>query len=357
MELYLAAIQPYFLPGALSFIATFILCVLSLRLFPKWGLLDKPQKYGLKRAPIPYSGGLIMFVVFVAGLFLFMDFDKHLTGVLIAVIMIVGVSFIDDRKGLSPLIRLGVQVLAGLTLILSGIGITSVTNPFGGVFFLDGWEVPITFNDQIYHLTLLADVFTILWVVALMNVVNWLDGLPGLVSGVSLIGSVVIFMLSIRPDFHYIDQTDVSMLAIMLGGICLAFWLFDFSPPKILMGDTGTMFLGFMLAVLSIFSGGKIATALLIMGFPILDAAWVILRRLWEKKSPFKGDLRHFHHRLLGVGFTERQAICFIYVLSAVFGGVALFSGSKQKLIALGVMFILMTILAILVVSKGRKKA
>ncbi len=356
MTAYLQALQPYLFPAAVAFSLTFVLSAFALWLFPRWGLMDKPKKYGLKRRPIPYSGGLVMFVVFLGCLFMFMDFDKHLIGVVIAATMLVGVSFLDDRYGLSPYLRLGVQILAAITIVLAGVGITSVTNPFGGLIHLDQYEVPITLGDTIYQITILADLFTILWVVLLVNTVNWLDGLPGLVSGIGVIGSLVLFILSIRPDFHYIDQTDVALLAVIIAGIAFAFWFFDFHPPKMLMGDTGSMFLGFMLAVLAIFSGGKIATALLIMGFPILDAMWVILRRIVKRQSPFRGDFGHFHHRLLHAGFKERQATLFIYTLSAIFGGLALFLGSKQKLVALIAMAILMGFLGSLVVLKGRKK-
>ncbi len=346
---YLQALQPYLLPGFVAFALTFVLTAFSLYVFPRLGLLDKPKKYGLKRAPIPYSGGLIIFAVFLICLGIFMDFDKHLWGVVIAATMIVTVSFLDDRIGLSPILRLGVQLV-----VLAGVGIASVTNPFGGLIYLDTYEIPIAIGDMVYNFTILADLFTILWIILLMNTLNWMDGVPGIVSGLTAIGSVVMFILAIRPNFHYIDQADVALLAVILAGCALAFWLFDFTPAKILMGDTGSMFLGFMLATLAIFSGGKIATALLIIGFPILDALWVIGRRLYQRKSPFRGDLRHIHHRLMKAGFSERQAVFFIYTVSVIFGGTALFLGSAQKMVALSVMLVLMVILGGLVVMKGR---
>jgi UDP-GlcNAc:undecaprenyl-phosphate GlcNAc-1-phosphate transferase len=306
----------------------------------------------LKRKPIPYYGGLILFVVFFVCAFFFLELDKHLVGLLTAAALIVGVSFLDDRFNLNPLLRLGVQFLAAFTVVLSGIGMTSITNPFGGIIPLDTYQIPFEIGGVIYHFTVLADVFTILWIVAMINTVNWLDGLPGLVSGISFIGSLLIFMLGIRPNFHYIDQADVAILAIVMAGMTLAFWFFDFWPPKMLMGDTGAMFLGFLLAILSIFAGGKIATAFLIMGFPLLDFVWVIARRILQGKSPFKGDLYHFHHRLLRAGLTERQVVVTIYLISALFGGIALFLDSKEKLVAIGVMVVLMGGLGVWAVRK-----
>ena len=355
MNAYLQALAPYWFPGLLAFILTLVLTAIALRVFPKFGLMDKPHKYGLKRPPIPYSGGIILFLVFLALVVFFLDLEKHLLGVLIGGGMIVSMSFLDDRYGLSPFLRLGVQILAGFTVVLSGVGIAAVSNPLGGIISLDTWQIPIALGETVYHFVVFADLLTILWIVAMVNTMNWLDGIPGLTSGISAIGAGVMFLLAIRPNFHYIDQTEAATLAVIVVGAAFAFWWFDFSPPKILMGDTGSMFLGFMLAILAIFSGGKIATAFLVMGFPLLDFAWVILRRLWKRQSPFKGDFGHFHHRLLRAGFTERQSLGLIYCVCAVFGGAALFLGTEQKLIAVGVMLVLMVGLGTFVVLRGQR--
>lgn len=356
MNAYLQAIAPYWLPGLLAFGLTFLGVVIALWLFPKIGLLDKPQKYGLARAPIPYSGGLILFAVFIALVLVFLPLEKHLIGVLVAASMIVLVSFLDDRYGLSPFLRLGVQILAAFTVVLSGIGIAAVSNPLGGTIPLDTWQIPFQLGETLYQFTVWADLFTMLWIVAMINTMNWLDGIPGLASGISTIGAGVMFLLAIRPNFHYIDQTEAAILAVIVAGSAFAFWWFDLHPPQILMGDTGSMFLGFMLAILAIFSGGKIATAFLVMGFPLLDFAWVILRRFWKGRSLFRGDFGHFHHRLLRAGFTERQSAFLIYAMCILFGGTALFLGSSQKLVAIGVMVVLMGLLGTFVVLRGRGK-
>lgn len=352
---YWEAAQPYFLPALVAFVLTVAFVRLALQFFPKWGLMDRPHLYGHRRPPIPYSGGLVIFLVFVIGALMFLDWDKHVAGLLVASFMIVAVSFLDDRYRLPPLLRLGVQCLAGLVVIASGIGITTVTNPLGGLLHLDAWQIPFSIGETTYHFNVLADLFTLIWIVLLMNTVNWLDGLPGQVSGISALAFGILFVLSIRPNFHYIDQTQVAVLAVLLAASSLAFWWFDFYPPKILMGDSGSMFLGFMLAILAIFSGGKIATTLLVMGFPILDALWVIGRRLWRGQSPFKGDLSHFHHRLLKMGLNERQTIFTIYGLCGLFGGVALGLGSSQKLLAIGVMLLVMVCLAFIVVLREKQ--
>jgi UDP-GlcNAc:undecaprenyl-phosphate GlcNAc-1-phosphate transferase len=326
-------------------------------LFPKIGLMDRPLKYGLKRKPIPYYGGLIIFFCFVVSTLIFVKIDIHLIGLLVGAVLITGISFLDDLKGLSPWLRLFVQILAAVVLVFSGIGIHSISNPFGAAFSLDSLQLNLSI-DQLYQIAVLSALFTIIWVVAIVNTMNWLDGLNGLTSGITVIAALTLFMLSTRPGIHYdiSSQVPVAMMSIILFAVALAFWLFDFYPAKILMGDTGSMFLGFLLAALAIFSGGKVATAFLVLGFPILDALWVISRRIISGKSPMKGDMRHLHHRLLEIGMSEPKALLLIYALCGVFGGIAVFLEGIQKVFAIATMLVLMLILGIIAVYYGNKK-
>ncbi|MFC1655916.1 glycosyltransferase family 4 protein [Patescibacteria group bacterium] len=345
----------YLIPALFSFLLTGILTLLALKLFPKWGLLDRPHKYGLKRKPIPYYGGLVIVFVFVLSVIIFTDIDKNVLGVLIGALMIAGISFLDDLKGVSPWIRLIVQFLAAFTIVISGIGIESITNPLGGVIELNRFIIGVPFGDNVLEFTILADIFTIIWIVLIVNTMNFLDGLNGLVSGVGFIAAITVFILSIG-EHNVIDQTTVATIAVILASTCLAFWFFDFYPAKILMGDTGSMFIGFLLAVFAIFSGGKIATAFLVLGFPILDAFWVITRRIVRGQSPMKGDLKHLHHRLVEVGLTDRKALVLIYLLCTFFGGSAIFLGSTQKLYLIISMGVFMVIMASMIVFYGLKK-
>ena len=286
----------YFLAAISAFFLTVLLVKMAMKFFPKLGLMDRPHKYGLKRDPIPYYGGTIIVFVFMICTFIFVPLDFHVLMMLCAGLLIAGVSFADDYVGLSPQLRLFVQILAALVLVFSGIGIHSISNPIGQPFIFDKVMINL---DGVYQLSLIGALFTIVWVVTIINTMNWLDGLNGLPSGVGAIAALTLFLLSTRTGIHYdiSNQVPVAMMSIIMFAICFGFWLFDFYPAKILMGDTGSMFLGFLLATLAIFSGGKVATAFLVLGFPILDAAWVILRRIMEGKSPMQGDLKHFHHR------------------------------------------------------------
>lgn len=317
---------------------TVVLTWLALKVFPKIGLMDKPHKYGLKRKPIPYAGGVIFYIVFLAVAVWFLPMSTALLGVIVGALILFVVNFVDDIRGLSPWPRLFAQIGAAVCVVLSGVRIESLTNPLGGMINLSGMEVTFGVGPYVFVVSLISLVVTVFWIMAMVNTMNWLDGLNGLPSGVTFIAAVVLFALAVRPDFHYIDQTHTVVLAAALMGMALGFLIFDFSPAKILMGDTGSMFFGYMLAVLAILSGGKVATAFLVMGLPILDFGWVILRRVWQGKSPFKGDLRHFHHRLVKAGFSERKSLFVVYAVCAAFGGTALFLGTGQKVVALAVL-------------------
>ncbi len=316
-----------------------------MKFFPRWGLLDNPKKYGLKRAPIPYFGGLAIFLGFFISVLVFVPLSKEIIGLLAGVVLLTLVSFLDDAFRLPPLLRLGVQILAAGMLIIAGVGITHLTNPFGGALDLTTFDWNLGLGGAEYHFTLIADLFTIMWVLLLTNSLNWLDGVPGLSSGIAGLASLVIFFLAAREGFHYFDQSAVIALAGILAGAALAFTVFNFPPPRILLGDSGSMLLGFVLAALAIFSGGKVATAALVLGFPLLDAAWVILRRIFSGQSPFHGDYGHLHHRLLAAGFTERKTVILVYLASVAFGSIALFiDNSFGKLLALGGLFVVMLV-------------
>jgi UDP-GlcNAc:undecaprenyl-phosphate GlcNAc-1-phosphate transferase len=347
----------YFIPALFSFLLTLTGTFLAVKFFPKLGLMDRPWKYGLKREPIPYYGGLIIFFTFFISILFFVPLDSHLLALLFGAILIVSISFADDLFGLSPHVRLLVQIFAALVLVAAGVGIHSISNPFGSPILLDQFQFLLQFQGAIYPIFLLSALFTVVWIVAVTNTMNFLDGLNGLPSGVSAIAALTLFFLTIRPDIHFdvSSQTPVAMMSIILFASCLAFWLFDFYPAKILMGDTGSMFLGFMIATLAIFSGGKIATAFLVLGLPLLDALWVIVRRILNGNSPFKGDLKHLHHRLLEMGLSHRRALLLFYIICALFGGIAVFLEGKQKVYAIIMLLVFMLILAVLVV-KGRRK-
>lgn len=317
----------YGLIAIVSALVAWVLVRLVLWLFPRVGLMDRPHKYGLKRKPIPYYAGLVILVSLVFGILCWLKLDTRLLFLLGGALVVVAVSFLDDFRGISPYLRLLVQVGVSAGMFFGGISVFALPNPFGPEIGL----MTVTVGG----VAVLSLVATVLWYVLIMNTMNWIDGLNGLPSGVSAIAFATIFFLSIKPGFHAIDQTVVAVIGLVMAVTMLIFWFYDFYPAKILMGDTGSMLLGFLLASMAIYSGGKLATASLALGFPILDAIWVIGRRLMSGKSPFRGDLMHFHHRLIHAGLTVRQALWVIYGLCAVFGAMALVLDHGQKVWAL----------------------
>lgn len=325
----------YLLIALAAFGLMVLSCLIALKAFPKWGLLDQPQKYGLKRKPIPYPGGVLLYFCFLILVLILFDPGAKLIALLAGGGVLALVSFIDDRIGVHPLLRLLVQAFVALILVFGGIGIEGITNPLGGYIDFSAYLIHIQWGSFQSTIMLLSALFTVFWILLLVNTMNWLDGIPGLTSGISAIGCLILFFLSISP---IVNQPDVATLALIMSMLSLGFWLFDFHPAKMIIGDSGSMFLGLMIATLAIFSDGKIATAFLVLGFPILDAMYVTIYRLYHKKAPWKGGewdrerkAVHLHHRLLQRGLSERRVLLLIYLLSATFGMIALFLGTRGK--------------------------
>jgi UDP-GlcNAc:undecaprenyl-phosphate GlcNAc-1-phosphate transferase len=284
-------------------IAGLLCALLAIKFFPKIGLLDFPERYGLKRDKIPYPGGIVLALL---GILICTYFQWYGLAGIIGITGII--SFLDDKFQLPATTRLATQLLiAGAIAIVFGIQIQQTGNPFGeGMFLLP----PI-----------LSLGITIIWLILVQNALNWFDGLKGLCVGVSGIGFLALGLFGlIRPEVAW-ETTLPAFLNITfsLAGICIGAW-FLFFKGKILLGDTGSQVLGLLLGIFSIVAGTKIATTLLVLGLPLLDAAVVVLRRIFlDKKSPLKGDQRHLHHALTKrIG--EKNAVLLLLAISAFLG-------------------------------------
>lgn len=344
-------LSQFWLTGILSFFLMVCLCVLAMEFFPKLGLMDRPSRYGLSRSPIPYYGGILIYIAFVVMTIFLVPLDKHVVALLVGATLIFAVGFLDDLLNLSPFIRLVVQFVAGVVLVVGGVGILSINLPFVGTLVL---------SEPVYNgVMILSALFTVFWVMAVLNTMNFVDGIGGLSSGVTFVAGLTIFALSIHPGIHENpeSQVGVATIALIIAMISLAFLLFDFPKPKILMGDSGSTLLGFIIATLAIFSGGKVATAFLVLGIPILDMIWVVVRRTLKGKKFWHGDLLHLHHRLLGINLSEKLVVLIYLVVTALFGIFAVtFVTTEQKLFILVGLFILMLFLAASLVLLPRKK-
>ncbi len=330
----------------LAFLAALAGYGLVIVLFPKLGLLDFPERYGLTRARLPYPAGIVAVAVFLVFYAWGSEFREQQIGVIVAVSLLGIVSFIDDRTPLSPLLRLTVQCIAAITVFVVGSRIYTLTNPLGGILKLDTFVVSF---GSFGTLPVVSGLFTVAWLLFTVNALNWLDGVPGQVSVVSFVAFLMLGLLALYRN----GEPQTAELAFILAGIALAGCLFDFPPAKVLLGDTGSMFFGFMLGLLGVYSGGKVATVFLALGLPLLDALFVVIRRLSRGDSPLKGGRDHLHHLLLDRGWSERQVIALTASVGTAFGLGALFMSTAQKGIAI---VVLMGIVLVLtkVASNGR---
>lgn len=336
----------------LSFLASAIFVPVVIWLAKKLNILDKPDSARkIHKKPTPLLGGLAIFIAFHLIILIYyrfssaLDFNllpKYLFGIFLGSLIILIGGILDDKYNLAPKIQIVFPVLAIAIVIVSGIGIDWLKNPFGqGIISLDKYEMILFwFHGLPYKLTLVADLFTLFWLLGMTYTTKIMDGIDGLVAGISIIGGLYIFLFSLNKE---IAQPDVALLAIIFVGCYLGFLLFNFNPAKIFLGESGSIFSGFILGVLSIISGSKVAITLILMGIPILDVLWTIIRRLMEKKHPFKtADRKHLHHRLLDAGFSVRKACLFLWSLAVIFGLAALIlQNLNYGLLILGVLVLL----------------
>ncbi len=290
----------------------------SLRLWPRFGWLDFPERYGLKRDRLPYPGGVTLLLLSVFGLWLIEPLR-----ILILPLLILGfLSFRDDRVMVPAWLRLTIHVWLALFLALKGVQIAFISNPFADTNFALAEVLPGV-----------AILLTVVWIVAIQNAMNWFDGLPGLNVGVSGVGFLTLALLGVFRFELWDDpgHFNLTLINFYMAALCAgAFWWYW--QGKIILGDTGSQVLGWLLAVMAIFSGAKIATTLLVLSLPLLDFAWVIFRRVWiEKKSPFKGDLFHMHHLLASRAKAARVTL-YLVGGSLLLGLTAVFLPSDAKL-------------------------
>ncbi len=346
------------------------LTLLTRKLATHFKVLDIPGGRHIHKSPTPKWGGIAIFtVIILAILFLLIFFpyltrfsgfliggfiDKRLLAVVVGGFILVAIGAIDDKITLPPIIKLFWQVIAALIIIASGIGIDFIRNPFGADIQLNTINISINFfGNQIHYISLWGDLIVLIWIVGMINVMNFLDGLDGLAGGVTFIALITLFILSLRTD---VNQVVTAVFCLISAGAVLGFLTQNFNPAKIFMGDSGSMLLGYLLAVLAIISGGKVATAFLALGFPILDGLWVFFRRIIEGHSPFIADKKHLHHRLLALGLSQKSTVVIIYILTALFGAIALLTTTQEKMIALVWLLVLMVVLAVTLVVLEHKK-
>lgn len=314
-----------------------------------FNILDDPKSgptgnRKIHQQAIPLLGGLAIFIAYFICLFLGADHflagdltRGHLWGFFGGALIIVIGGVLDDKYNLAPKWQIVFPVLAAVAVIAGGVEIARLSSPSGGLIDL-----------SIYPL--ISPVLISLWLLGMMYTTKLLDGVDGLVSGMGVIGGAIIFLFTLTTRYY---QPDIALAALLLASVTLGFLIFNWHPAKIFLGEGGSLLIGYILGVLAIISGGKIAIALLIMGLPILDVVWTIIRRWYAGKNPFKfSDQRHLHHRLLSLGLSQPKTVLVFYSVSLIFGLSGLFLQSRGKLWALmilaGVMLVLIATLGVI---------
>lgn len=324
----------------MSLASTFLIRKVALKL----NVIDHPDETRhLHKAPTPLLGGIaiflsfwlvILWVVFVNPTLGIEKIADYLLLALVSSVLIMLIGIADDIRPYSAKLRLFLVVLAILACSLYP-WIGKVTNPLGGYFEIGEW---------------LSRIIVFFWFLGMTYTTKILDGLDGLATGIVAIGAFVIVLLTSITKFF---QPNVSLVSLIFLGACLGFLVFNFHPAKIFLGESGSMFIGFMLGVLAIIGGGKLATALLVMAIPMLDLIRVMYIRFRRKQPLFAGDREHLHFRLVDSGLSQKQTVILLYGISVLFGLATLFLQSLQKVYALLALVIIMAVLSHVI---GRKK-
>jgi UDP-GlcNAc:undecaprenyl-phosphate GlcNAc-1-phosphate transferase len=314
-------------------VVSFLTTPLVKTLACKVGAIDVPRDgRRMHKTPIPRLGGLAIFIAFILSVLLFADIDRQMQGILLGAVIIVVLGVLDDIMTLRAMPKFIVQILAAAVAVYHGCSIQFLSNPnlFSSNLYINlGWlSVPIT----------------IIWIVAITNAVNFIDGLDGLAVGVSAISTASLLVIALM-----VAENNIAIILAALLGACLGFIPYNFNPAKIFMGDTGSTFLGYILACLSIQGLFKMyaiisfAVPFLILGVPIFDICFAFLRRIAKGQNPMVADRGHVHHRLIDMGFSQKQSVAITYMITAILGLAAVVltsSGEVRAMILIAAVFI-----------------
>ena len=323
---------PFAVGGAL--VLSLVLTPLFARLARYWGFVDVPRgDRHTHNQVVPFFGGLSVFIAFAIPTLIVLFATNHLTAgeidskhfvgfFLGAAILLLG-GLLDDKLDLPPRYSILFPLFASLVAVAFGIGVEKITNPLGGAFVLTAS---------------VSMVVTFVWLLGLTYTTKLLDGLDGLTTGVTMVGAIMIALLALSQAFF---QPDVAVLAFIFAAALLGLLCWNTYPATIFLGEGGSTFLGFTLGVLAVIAGSKLATTLLVVGVPAFDVAFVMFRRWHEGRSLTSGDRTHLHHLLLTAGFSQRTILLMYLGVATVFGVTTLIFASWQKLIALGILVLL----------------
>ncbi|MFT4414441.1 glycosyltransferase family 4 protein [Fredinandcohnia humi] len=310
-----------------SLVTVLVITPFVIKFVIKIGAIDKPNERKVHEKIMPRMGGLAIFIGVIAGYFTGGLYNEKITGITVGAIMILIMGMMDDKYELSAKFKFVGQILVGSIVVASGLTIDILTIPFVGTFDLGLWTYPIT----------------VFWIVAITNAINLIDGLDGLSAGISGISIATIAVMAFLADKMLI----LSLSLILLGSI-IGFLFYNFHPAKIFMGDTGSLFLGYSISILSLLGLYKSVTLfsfvvpIIILGVPIFDTTYAIIRRLVNKKPISAPDKSHLHHRLLALGLSHRTTVLVIYAFGMLFSISAIIFSSSTLWGSLFIIFMLL---------------
>ncbi|EKD90747.1 MAG: glycosyl transferase family 4 [uncultured bacterium] len=326
-----------YLPFLVSLLITVVTIPFTIIFARKYNLVDdpntRPHPAHIQKRVVPRAGGLPIFLAIFFSILFFVPLDKHILGIIFAMLLLLAIGLLDDAlKNFSPISRLFFQIIAAAIVVISGVGITFVTNPFGGFIHLDQLIIPVNFFGS-HQILLFADLLALVWIVWMMNIINWSKGVDGQMPSIILVASLTIFLLSSKLILRgETNQQYIQTLSLITAGTSLGFLFFNWYPAKIFPGFSGSTILGFMIATLSILSGAKLATALLVLLVPTTDFLYTFFRRILQKKLPFIGDQQHLHHLLLNKGWSHQRISLFYLISCAILGLLSTTLSSQGKL-------------------------
>jgi UDP-GlcNAc:undecaprenyl-phosphate GlcNAc-1-phosphate transferase len=301
----------------------------------KVGAVDVPKDARrMHHVPIPRLGGLAIFIGFIVSILLFTEITPQMKGILLGAVIIVVLGVVDDITPLPAMLKFVIQIAAALIPTLHGVVIHVISNP------------NLLSDNPYWNMGVLSIPITVLWIVAITNSVNLIDGLDGLANGVSAISATTVLVIAML-----VSESQVAIVMAALVGACVGFMPYNMNPAKMFMGDTGATFLGYILATMSIqglfkfYAIVSFAVPFLILGLPIFDTAFAFIRRIAHGQSPMKADRSHVHHRLIDMGLNQKQAVATLYVISAILGLSAVVLTTSGELKAM-VFFVALCIVA-----------
>lgn len=323
------------LSGLTSLVIAYLATPLVIKLANRLGMIDDPKKSKHPKVihtyPVPRVGGLAVFVAIFIASIIFLPLDKHLKGILAGAIVLTILGVLDDKYDINPYLRLAVSFFAAGLPIIAGIGISFISSPLNGIIDLSHPQIAFELFGETRSIWIISDLFALFWIVFMMNILNMgAKGIDGQLPGVVAIAAITIAALSLKFSAD-ITQWPVIILAAVTAGAFLGFLPWNFYPQKIMPGYSGSILAGYLLAILSILSTTKVGTLIVVLGIPLVDTGYTIVRRIMAGKSPVWGDRKHLHHRLLDAGLSKKQVVYLYWMSTALLGFLALYLNTSTK--------------------------